>query len=205
MTLRRHFATTILHEPLRARGLARLLRSLADECDALALDDAAGRRWSRTNYPAGYTSYGSLDRLHETSAAFAALRRAVDPAARRFAHALGYDLSGRALAMTDCWANAMDGPAGHTLHLHPGAFLSGTVWLESPRAAPGLKFEDPRLAKTMAAPPLRPDAEPRFVALPARPGWLALWESWLRHEVPAAHFAGRRVSVSFNYGWRARA
>jgi hypothetical protein len=29
-----------------------------------------------------------------------------------------------------------------------------------------------------------------------------MWESWLRHEVPANRAKTPRVSVSFNYGWR---
>ena len=28
-----------------------------------------------------------------------------------------------------------------------------------------------------------------------------LFESWLRHEVPPARYAGERISISFNYGW----
>jgi uncharacterized protein (TIGR02466 family) len=31
-----------------------------------------------------------------------------------------------------------------------------------------------------------------------------LWESWLRHEVPPNAADEDRVSVSFNYRWRAR-
>jgi uncharacterized protein (TIGR02466 family) len=37
--------------------------------------------------------------------------------------------------------------------------------------------------------------------LPAEAGSLLLFESWLRHEVPANLVAGERISVSFNYGW----
>jgi len=29
-----------------------------------------------------------------------------------------------------------------------------------------------------------------------------LWESWLRHEVPANAAKTPRISISFNYGWR---
>jgi len=29
-----------------------------------------------------------------------------------------------------------------------------------------------------------------------------MWESWLRHEVPANAARADRVSVSFNYSWR---
>jgi uncharacterized protein (TIGR02466 family) len=29
-----------------------------------------------------------------------------------------------------------------------------------------------------------------------------MWESWLRHEVPANAAKRERISISFNYGWR---
>ena len=47
-------------------------QDLADECRSLAASDAAGRRWSAKHYLGGYTSYGSLDRLHLVSSLFAA-------------------------------------------------------------------------------------------------------------------------------------
>jgi len=28
-----------------------------------------------------------------------------------------------------------------------------------------------------------------------------LWESWLRHEVPANNSSEERISISFNYSW----
>jgi uncharacterized protein (TIGR02466 family) len=156
----------------------------------------------------GYTSYGSLDRLHLVSSLFAALQKRIDPRVAAFARALHYDLGGRVLAMTDCWANVMRAGAVHSLHLHPSSFISGTYYLEVPKDAGRLKFEDPRLGLHMAAPPRRADAPVQvqpFVSLPARAGDLVLFESWLRHEVPAADFEGERVSISFNYGWFPRA
>jgi uncharacterized protein (TIGR02466 family) len=56
----------------------------------------------------------------------------------------------------------------------------------------------------MAAPPRRPEAarENRpWVVLPAEAGSLLLFESWLRHEVPANTAASERISISFNYNW----
>ena len=112
------------------------------------------------------------------------------------------------LAMTDCWANVMPAGVVHSLHLHPTSFISGTYYVEVPKGAGALKFEDPRLGLHMATPPRRADA-PRsfhsFVSLPARAGDLVLFESWLRHEVPPARFSGERISISFNYGWAAKA
>jgi uncharacterized protein (TIGR02466 family) len=74
----------------------------------------------------------------------------------------------------------------------------------TPPGASALKLEDPRLPLMMAAPPRRPDApeETRsFVYLTPEPGTIFMWESWLRHEVPANRARAERISISFNYGW----
>ncbi|MBV8189027.1 MAG: hypothetical protein JOY64_09320 [Alphaproteobacteria bacterium] len=207
MAIRALFPTLVSRESLAGSAQRRLDRALGDECRSLALSDAAGRRWSARHYLGGYTSYGSLDRLHLVSSLFAALQKRIDPKVAAFARGLHYDLAGRMLVMTDCWANVMRAGAVHSLHLHPGSFVSGTYYLEVPGGAGQLKFEDPRLGLHMAAPPRRADAPVRlrsFVSLPAKPGDLVLFESWLRHEVPAAQFDGERISISFNYGWSHR-
>lgn len=201
------FPTRILVTPLKARGLERFNRDVADECESLRLADAAGRRWSERNYPGGYTSYGSLDKLHLISATFAGLEAALRPHVRRFADALGYDLRGRRLEMTDCWVNMMAGAVTHGLHLHPLSFISGTYYVQMPRGAAAIKFEDPRLDRLMAAPPKRPDLRPHdrlHCSVKARPGQVVLFESWLRHEVPPSFTRRERISVSFNYAWRER-
>jgi uncharacterized protein (TIGR02466 family) len=205
MALRALFPTLVYQSRLSA-GSGRFSQTLFDECQSLMASDSAGRRWSERHYPGGYTSYGSLDRLHLVSSVFDGLRRRIDPHVRRFARRLHYDLAGRTLAMTDCWLNVMSQQAVHSLHLHPLSFISGTYWLAVPRGAGMLKFEDPRLSRFMAAPPKRSDAPlplRPFVSVRARAGDLVLFESWLRHEVPPGRFAGERISISFNYGWTA--
>ena len=57
----------------------------------------------------------------------------------------------------------------------------------------------------LPAPPRTADApeEARsFVYLQPQPGTIFMWESWLRHEVPANAAKTPRISISFNYGWR---
>jgi len=198
MAIRALFPTLIYRAPI-GRTPERFNRTLLDECQALAASDEAGRRWSARNYLGGYTSYGSLDRLHLVSSVFAALARRFDPHVKAFARDLEYDLRGRALALTDCWLNVMPAGVVHSLHLHPTSFISGTYYVQVPKGAGMLKFEDPRLSRMMAAPPRQ-----SFVSMPARAGELILFESWLRHEVPPARYAGERISISFNYGWNAR-
>lgn len=172
------------------------------ECLQLQADDEAGRRWSRRSYPGGYTSYASANRMHDLSPVFADLGRRLARHARRFAEALEFDLTGRELALTDCWVNVMPRGVAHGLHLHPLSTLSGTYYVRTPRGAPGLKFEDPRLSRFMAAPPkVAGAAQQPWVVVDARVGELLLFESWLRHEVVANPVASDRISISFNFNW----
>jgi uncharacterized protein (TIGR02466 family) len=170
------------------------------ECRQLRIDDAAGRRWSAKNYPGGYTSYDSASRMHRASPTFAALERKVNQHVRAFAGALGLDLHDRPLEMTDCWVNIMARNVAHGLHLHPLSTISGTYYVSTPRGSPGLKLEDPRLERFMAAPPRRARHEP-WVMVPAEAGKVVLFESWLRHEVPPNPAGAERISISFNYSW----
>ena len=204
MTIRSLFPTRLYTARLQPGGSRALNRRLLAECHQLRRDDSAGRRWSARSYPGGYTSYGSVSRMQRVSPTFAALEHALDAHVSRFARSLAFDLRERPLAMTDCWVNIMPRRVAHGLHLHPLSSISGTYYLATPPGAPGLKLEDPRLERMMAAPPRRPTtgADPGpWVVVPARAGTLVLFESWLRHEVPANPVAGDRVSISFNYSW----
>jgi len=204
MPTRAWFPTLIYDEPLRSRPRPGFDEELAAECRGLRDYDAAGRRWSARNYPGGYTSYASLNQLHKFSSTFYALEREITRHVRRFARRLDLELRGRRIAMTDFWVNIMPEHAAHSLHLHPLSFLSGTYYVVTPRGCPGLKFEDPRLDRFMAAPPRRSGARPAqrtHVTYPARAGHLILFESWLRHEVAANRTGAERISLSFNYGW----
>ncbi|MGQ0587282.1 MAG: TIGR02466 family protein [Gammaproteobacteria bacterium] len=198
------FPTLVYVAPLGG-ATGRLNRELLAECRKVREHDADGRRWSARNYPGGYTSYGSLDQLHRLSSTFIALRERLDRHVAAFARALHWDLRGERLEMTDCWANLMGRGSAHSLHLHPQAVVSGTYYVSVPAGSAGLKFEDPRLSRFMAA-PMRRATAPRelraHVEYPARAGRVILFESWLRHEVPAGGTARERASLSFNYHWR---
>jgi uncharacterized protein (TIGR02466 family) len=204
MPIRAWFSTFIYSEPLQPAGLTRLNEDLAEECHRIRDYDTAGRRWSAKNYPGGFTSYASMAQLHRSSSTFATLEKKITTHVRRFARQLDLDLRGRQIFMTDCWVNLMPERAAHSLHLHPLSFISGTYYVRTPPGCSGLKFEDPRLDRFMAAPPRRTAASPanrQFVVYPAEAGKVVLFESWLRHEVAANPTAHERISVSFNYSW----
>lgn len=204
MGVQSFFPTRIYSAPLQREGWKALNGRLLAECLQLRHDDAAGRRWSARNYPGGYTSYGSASRMQLVSPTFARLAKLLLRHVQRFAAALEFDLEGRKLEMTDCWVNIMPRHVVHSLHLHPLSTISGTYYVQTPRGAPGLKFEDPRLDRYMAAPPRRADCRPGnrpWIVMPAAAGSLLLFESWLRHEVVPNPVAQERVSISFNFSW----
>jgi uncharacterized protein (TIGR02466 family) len=202
--IQEHFPTLLYYAPLGRRSLAAFHRQMLAEVRQLRATDEAGRRWCAKNYPGGYTSYGSVDNLHAVSPTFAELERAIDRHVRRYVAALDLDLTGRTLTMTNCWVNIMPRHAVHGLHLHPLSLISGTYYLATPPGSAAIKFEDPRLDRFMARPPVRDPARARtrpIVRYPAKAGHVVLFESWLRHEVPASTTAAERISISFNYGW----
>lgn len=197
------FPTLIYCTRLRADGKA-FNRELYRECHQFRDFDDAGRKWSAKNYPGGYTSYGSIDRVHTVSSTFMDLERLIDRHVRAYAKALEWDLGGRGLKMSDCWINIMPHGVTHSLHLHPNSVVSGTYYVATPKGCSGLKFEDPRMSRFMAAPPRRADASPSsqwYVTYPAQAGNVILFESWLRHEVAANPLKAERISISFNYDW----
>jgi uncharacterized protein (TIGR02466 family) len=204
MTVQRLFPTLVYRGRLKQTGWRTFNNRLLRECQQLRLDDVAGRRWSAKNYPGGYTSYNSVNRMHEVSPTFAELQRRLLRHVRSFASSLEFDLTRRELTMTDCWVNSMPRQVVHGLHLHPLSTLSGTYYVKTPKGCPGLKFEDPRLDRFMAAPPRRSDSRPDnrpWVSIPVEAGTLVLFESWLRHEVSPNPVAAERISISFNYSW----
>jgi uncharacterized protein (TIGR02466 family) len=198
------FPTLVYAARLQQANWRRFNNQLLRECRQLRHDDAAGRHWSRENYPGGYTSYNSAARMHERSPTFAALEAKLRRHVSAYARALEFDLTARPLAMTDCWVNIMPQSVVHGLHLHPLSAISGTYYVQTPKGTPGLKLEDPRLDRFMAAPPRNSDCRPEnrpWVVMPAEVGKILLFESWLRHEVPPNPRPGERISISFNFSW----
>jgi uncharacterized protein (TIGR02466 family) len=204
MTIRKWFPTLVYDAPLDAKPDRKFQKELLAECLQIRAIDAEGERWCKVNYPDGYTSYGSMCRLHRMSPTFADLETRLARHVKSYARSLDFDLSGRELAMTDCWVNIMPRHAVHGLHLHPTSTISGTYYVKTPKGSSSLKLEDPRLSKFMGAPPRKAeakDANRTFVHYPAEAGKVILFESWLRHEVSASRIDAERVSVSFNFNW----
>lgn len=203
MTLRPLFVTQVYEASLaQDRDFDAFNAELADACRMLAEEDEAGRRWCRSHGYRGYTSYGSLNDLPRRMPEFAELKRRLDRHAAAYAKALNFDLA-RKPRLDTLWVNVLKPGGAHSGHIHPHSILSGTVYVEVPPGASSLKLEDPRLTMMMARPGLTDaatEAERPFVYLAPQAGTVLMWESWLRHEVPANAAKAERISISFNYG-----
>jgi uncharacterized protein (TIGR02466 family) len=90
----------------------------------------------------------------------------------------------------------------HPMHIHPHSFISGTYYLDIPRGASAIRFEDPRYGLFMSRPPLKKSAKEQqqtHFSVPTSAGDVVLFESWLRHDVPLHGSKEPRISISFNY------
>src|SRR6476469_3121738 len=97
------FPTLIYYAALQRSGAAAFNRELLQECYQLRDFDDAGRKWSTKNYQGGYTSYGSMDKLHSFSTTFADLEKKIARHVLAYSRTLEMDLANRKLEMTDCW------------------------------------------------------------------------------------------------------
>lgn len=204
----RLFPSVIYSSPLApAKANQKLRRELEKEAWILSKTDEEGRDWSRRNYPGGYTSYGSMDRLQRFSSTFEDLEKHLNRHVARYVRELEMDIDPRELRLATCWVNIMPQHVLHSMHLHPLSVISGTYYVKTPARGGVLKFEDPRLPQFMASPPRRSKAHQdnqRFFEFQPRAGQVVLFESWMKHEVPQNQGREPRISISFNYDWVGR-
>lgn len=204
MSLEILFPTQIYRAKLAAGVAKKWIPGLIRESKLFRALDPAGEKWSKENYPHGYTSYSSITDLAFRSSGFADLKQWIDREVKKYAEALEMDLGSGCLEMSALWINIMDQGCQHSFHLHPLSSISGTFYLQVPKSAGSLKFEDPRLPAFMASPPRKQTAKLanwRFFSIDPAPGELVLFESWLKHEVTSSQAKKGRISVSFNYDW----
>ncbi|MEC9281545.1 MAG: TIGR02466 family protein [Bdellovibrionota bacterium] len=200
MAIRTLFPTQIFHSSIQPSQ--DLVNSLLSDALKIAEIDEVGLEWSEERYFGGYTSYSSYNRLQEFSSSFAELESLIDVSVEKYVEALGYDIEEGTLKMSNCWLNIMPTGTHHSGHIHPNSILSGTFYLQMPEDSPGIKFEDPRLIMQMNTPGKSEDLSEEmqsFVSIKASDGDLVLFESYLRHEVPANQSEDDRISISFNY------
>ncbi|MCO5141831.1 MAG: TIGR02466 family protein [Oligoflexia bacterium] len=195
---------TKIHKEKIYKGLAfkKLKKQVLLEIEDLYINDRYGKFWSKENYPNGYTSYSSVNKLHEISSTFDEIRKKIDAEVFKFIKKIDLNIKSNELKMDNFWANVMNKNSRHSSHIHPKAIISGTFYVQIPKDAESIKFEDPRMMFFMNTPLKKENAklENRIHVSPnIMEGEVILFESWLRHEVPTSKSKEQRISLSFNY------
>ena len=84
MSLKSLFPTQIWTGELPTSKSSKLNRQLALEAYAFREMDSSGQKWSRRNYDAGYTSYGTITDLPYRSPSFAGLKKIIDLEVKKY-------------------------------------------------------------------------------------------------------------------------
>lgn len=141
-------------------------------------------------------------------------RRLLD-ATRELATRMTCDRAGKPVRVvwkTNAWANVNRRSHGNEFHTHPGAYWSGTYYVDDggigddPALGGEFEMQDPRgVAPAMYAPLLGfavPGGRSAGASELIRPrsGQMVLFPSWLLHAVRPYRGDGERISVAFNFG-----
>jgi uncharacterized protein (TIGR02466 family) len=141
-------------------------------------------------------------------------RRLLD-GARELATRLTSDRAGKGVRIawtTNAWANVNRRNHGNEFHTHPGAYWSGTYYVDDggigddPALGGEFEMQDPRgVAPAMYAPRLGfavPGGQSAGASELIHPksGQMVLFPSWLLHAVRPYHGERERISVAFNFG-----
>ena len=101
------------------------------------------------------------------------------------------------------WINCSPPGSHNSAHVHPGAEISGVLYISVPSGSGKIVFRDPRPQAEMSQLNMRlgrsiPSLNPRFEVTPEQ-GDLLLFPSWLLHQVePGVGQYGHRISMALN-------
>ncbi len=134
-------------------------------------------------------------------------------AAKQMATKLTADRQGKPIPIdwkVNCWANVNRSSHGNEFHSHPGAYWSGTYYVDdggiagNPDLGGEFEVQDPRGVAPVMYAPLLTFATPGGLTLGSselvspRAGMMVLFPSWLIHAVRPYHGAATRISIAFN-------
>jgi uncharacterized protein (TIGR02466 family) len=138
----------------------------------------------------GWQSSWDFEEWGETPA-----RRLLD-AARELATRMTSDRNGKPVRIpwkTNAWANVNRRSHGNEFHTHPGAYWSGTYYVDD-----GGIGDDPSLGGAFAVPGGQSAGASELIC--PKSGQLVLFPSWLLHAVRPYRGERERISVAFNFG-----
>ena len=133
---------------------------------------------------------------------FATLKAGCEDAVRHMMSAVAQGKPFDCGVTAKAWANVSRRGAYNQPHTHAKNHWSGVYYVTVGRPDEGWKkngmieLQDPRERSEMAGMPLNPFG--RTITVPAKPGMLVLFPSWLIHWVNPFYGEDHRISIAFN-------
>lgn len=129
---------------------------------------------------------------------FAPLVRAVDKVAAGALQQLAIDT--REMVFSAMWANVNPPGAKHSVHSHPNNYFSGIYYIQCDAKANVTRFFDPRPQAEVIMPPRARNNvyNGNQIQVDGKPGRIALFPAWLKHDVPTNLSGRERITVSFD-------
>ena len=125
---------------------------------------------------------------------------AVELIGRKYLRDIGYN-DKELVFDTFVFASEMRDGSSHDEHTHPGAILSGLLYLQVPKDSAPLIITDPRPFRKFISLPKLKDTQTNIaeVLITPKTGLLVMWESWLPHLVPKSRNTDEgRITMVFN-------
>ena len=125
-------------------------------------------------------------------------KNALLDAAIEFATTVGYSAPREHLDVYGFWLNEMTAGLEHTPHKHQARQFSGCFYVDVPENSGHIRFHSFRDRFDYTTPDVAQYTVFNADTYSFKPkeGQLFLWESWLKHSVPAANFEGVRRSAA---------
>lgn len=175
---------------------AELNERLISELDAIRENTPNGKPGSRACDV--YTTITNNCALHEQPA-FSEFTDIAMQCLRAFGELMAYPLAQNNLHITQRWANVYQYGMSQEIHKHSNHIMTGVYYVKAPENCSQLLFHSSQ-ADTMIRPPIMQDNAFNSMTASYRPqpGDLVVFDSALRHSVPANMADGERISISFN-------
>lgn len=120
--------------------------------------------------------------------------------AMEYIKTLGYKASFYEAKVSNIWINEMVSGGTHKKHSHYGNHLSGCYYVEMPENSAGITLYSflERFDKMDIEVENHSPFNSSGWTCPVKEGDLLMWESYLKHEVVASEFQGKRRSIAFD-------
>ena len=155
--------------------------------------------WSKQFYGAGFTSYGSDQKLHEKEEIFKELATGLVPHVKEFL-TLIKALPPKEIACADMWCTINRPTSVHPRHIHPLSACSGTYYVNAEPEMGNINIHDPYDNRAMGA-MYQPDSPLAYdtYSINVKSRKAVMFPGWVSHSVQQNLSNKDRIGVSFNY------